>query len=557
MLTPLPSPVEMKDWDAAAIREYGIREEMLMENASREALHVLLHCCGEIAGKSVLLFMGGGNNGGDAAALARHLHDLHAHVLVLHSRPLRAYRGAAGYHLRLARRTGVSFLPLSTNTQFFPFPRGSRAASLFPAANPQSPDAVIPNDIRNDIINGIPNGMPDIIIDGLLGTGFCGPLAPLYHAAVAWINSRRERCFVLSLDIPSGLDGLSGEPGPVAVRAHATVTFEAAKPGLHMPPAGEFTGALHCRPIGIPKTVRTRLPASHALLDAAGCRAIASMLPLAPDMHKGTAGHVLVIGGSPGMTGAPVLAAQGAQRSGAGYVTVAAPGELLPLIAPMNPDILTCPAGPGKTWEPSPELNAAIQRADALVIGPGMGRGDDARELLARILGLADRPPAIFDADALYHLARTPALCDLLLPDDILTPHPGEMSLLAGKDVHEIQRNRLAAARGYALQYPCVLVLKGAGTLIAQTEEPLVISPFAAPALAVAGSGDVLAGLMGGLSGQGLAPRYAACLAVYLHARAGTLLHETFPMRGNTAQDIATALTIAQKELVSCLQQKT
>jgi len=552
MLTPLPTPVEMKDWDAAAIRDYGIRDEMLMENASRESLHVLLHYCGDMAGKRVLVFMGGGNNGGDAAALARHLHDLNAHVLVLHARPLRAYRGAAGYHLRLARRTGVSFLPVGTKAQSFPFPRGSRAASLLPADDWQAPSG-----IPNNILNDLPNVMPDIIIDGLLGTGFRRPLTPVYHAAVEWINSRRERCFVLSLDIPSGLDGLTGEPGPSAVRAHATVTFEAAKPGLHMPPAGEFTGALHCRPIGIPKAVRTRYPASHVLLDAAGCRAIASMLPLAPDMHKGTAGHVLIIGGSPGMTGAPVLAAQGAQRSGAGYVTITAPGELLPLIAPMHPDILTCPAGPGKTWAFSPELEAAIQRADALVIGPGMGRGDDARDVLLRILALDDRPPAVIDADALYHLARTPALCALLLPHDILTPHPGEMSLLSGKDVGEIQRNRLAAARGYALQYPCVLVLKGAGTLIAQAEEPLVISPFAAPALAVAGSGDVLAGFMGGLSGQGLAPRSAACLAVYLHARAGMLLHDTFPMRGNTAQDIATALTIAQKELASCLQQKT
>ncbi len=519
LFSPLPSPAEMAEWDRASIREFGIREEILMENASREALHVLHKEFGSCADKSVLLFMGSGNNGADAAALGRHLHDAGARVLVLHTRPLGTSKRAAGYHVRLARKTGVQFMLLRQHT-----------LSTLPE----------------------PWQHPDCIIDGLLGTGFRGALRPDTLALVHWINEQRSRSFIFALDIPSGLDGLTGNASPVAVRAHATVTFEAAKTGLHMPGAMAFTGRLHARPIGIPKAVREAHPASCERLDTS----VATLLPVQlGDMHKGTSGHVLILGGSRGMTGAPVLAAQGAMRGGAGYVRIAAPRQLLADMTSGLPDVLTSPLGSGDTWDDisNESLADALQRATVLVTGPGMGRSAGALATLTTLLTLPGRPPMVLDADALYLLAQHPALKDHLRKDDILTPHPGEAALLAGTSIAEVQSDRLATARRFALEYPCILILKGAGTLISCPNVPLVLSPFAVPQLAVAGSGDVLAGLLASLLAQGLNTRDAACLGVYLHGLAGYLLQTEFPCRGNTAQDIAAALIAAKKELATCL----
>ncbi|MFV0349912.1 MAG: NAD(P)H-hydrate dehydratase [Halodesulfovibrio sp.] len=517
--TPLPSPAEMAEWDRASIHEFGIREEMLMENASREALHVLHEEFGSCAGKSVLLFMGSGNNGADAAALGRHLHDAGARVLVLHTRPLGTCKGAAGYHVRLARRTGVQFMLLRQHT-----------------------------------VRSLPEPWqhPDCIVDGILGTGFKGALRPDTLALVHWINEQRSRSFIFALDIPSGLNGLTGAASPVAVRAHATVTFEAAKTGLHMPGATAFTGRLRARPIGIPGTVREAHPASCELLDTS----VAGLLPVQrDDMHKGTSGHVLILGGSRGMTGAPVLAAQGALRGGAGYVCIAAPKQLLATMTSGMPDVLTSPLGTGGTWDDisKESLVEAVQRATALVAGPGMGRTAGALAILKTLLALPGRPPMVLDADALYLLAHHPELKEHLTKDDILTPHPGEAALLAGTTIAEVQSDRLATARRFALEYPCIVILKGAGTLISCPDAPLVLSPFAVPQLAVAGSGDVLAGLTASLLAQGLDARNAACLGTYLHGLAGSLLQTEFPCRGNTAQDIAAALIAAKKELATCL----
>lgn len=259
MFAPLPSPAEMSGWDRAAI-DLGLPELLLMENASREALHVLSAETGHMPGKRVLLFMGGGNNGGDAACLARHLQDGGAEVLVLHTRPLGAYRGVTGQHVRLARRCGVAFAPAAG------WPEKYRNT---------------PWDVYADA-SVCERGGPDIVVDGILGTGFSGSLRPLELGLVARINALAQRAFIFSLDIPSGLSGLTGRPCPVAVRAHATVTFEAAKPGLVLPEAAPYTGRLHIRPIGIPAMVRREHPASYQMIT----KAIAGAFPeAAPGWH--------------------------------------------------------------------------------------------------------------------------------------------------------------------------------------------------------------------------------------------------------------------------------
>ena len=374
MFDPLPTPDEMALWDRLSITEYGVRNEMLMENASREALAVLQEETGVLEGKRIVLFAGPGNNGGDAFALARCLLDQGAEVLALHTAPLKKYRNVTAYHLGLARRTGVP-------CRYLPACDLSTLSFL--------------------------DKSPDIVVDGLLGTGFKGTLREDYLGWIEAINRLGERSFVLALDIPSGLDGLSGTPCPAAVSATATVTFEAAKLGLRLPGAEKYTGRLHVRRIGIPKTVVDNHPAGCNLLTPD----IVSLLPKqAPDMHKGHAGHVLVVGGSPGLTGAPMLAALGALRAGAGLATIACPASLTVEVKAGVPDIMTLPL-PGSGWSEAQTdaLGEALPRFDAVVVGPGLGRSPETSEFLARLLSLPrpDGLSLVLDADALYALGRT------------------------------------------------------------------------------------------------------------------------------------------------------
>ena len=512
-LLPLPTPAEMSAWDKAAIA-FGIPEFVLMENASREALHVLASRT-PVAGQRVLLFMGGGNNGGDAACLARHLLDAGAEPLVLHTRPLGACRGTAGKHVRLARKAGVSFAPAAGWPERF---RGTEWDPL--SAGPQ------------------------IVVDGLLGTGFHGQLRERELGLIRAMNDLSRTAFLYALDIPSGLSGLTGKPLPEAVRARLTVTFQAAKPGLVLPEAGVFTGELVVRPIGMPRSVMEACPASFAEITSEISRL--RVRPTA-DWHKGRAGKVLVAGGSAGLTGAPHLAALAALRSGAGLVTLAAPAALCADIRAGSPDLMTFSLGQPEDRNWIPAMAAALaERAtqvDALVLGPGLGRSEHTGAFLAEFLRLP-RPRCVLDADALYALSRHPELYALLREDDLLTPHPGEAAFLLGEPVAAVQQDRPAALAGLRALAPAVWVLKGAGTLLGGPNSPVLVAPFAAPNLAVGGSGDVLSGCLGALLAAlpEVSALEVAALGVYLHARAGQRLAGRYPLRGNSASDIADAL---------------
>jgi ADP-dependent NAD(P)H-hydrate dehydratase / NAD(P)H-hydrate epimerase len=501
----------MAHWDRTSIEQYGLREELLMENASREALHVLAAEAGPLRGKSVVLFAGPGNNGGDAFALARHLANESSRVMVLHTRTQKSYKGATAYHLGLAKAHSVPLVYLPRyNLDFLP--------------------------------------MHDIIVDGLLGTGFSGELRDDYLCWVREINRIGRQGFVLALDIPSGLEGTTGQPGPEAVRADATVTFEEAKLGMFMGRACEFTGRLHVRRIGIPKQVKESHPPAHVGLTSA---VLTDVPPISRGMHKGTAGHLLIIGGSQGLTGAPTLAGLGALRSGAGMVTVACPGGIGLEIKASHPDLMTLPLGNGSTWSAScyKELEPHLDRFDAVVLGPGLGRREETHGFVRSVLQ-GVRHPLLVDADGLYWLAKDASLMGLLRPEVVLTPHPGEMARLVDRPIAEIQGDRTGMARELAERLKAVVVLKGAGTVMAAPNRQTAISPFQTPTLAVGGSGDVLSGCLGSLLAREVEPFNAACLGVYWHGYCGLYLERTFPFRGNLAQEIAHGLPEALEELL-------
>ncbi len=528
MFVPAPTPEEMSAWDALSVTR-GIPEEVLMENAARAAMNILYRYAGSVRGLSVLLLAGGGNNGGDAFCMARHLLDAGACPVLICTHESRLYKGAAAHWLDVALRLGVPF---------------------------------VSSDDWEAGLSPVPL-QPDIVVDGLLGTGFHGILREREQKLIDKINRLSPR-LLLSIDVPSGLDALSGQPCPKAVRAHVTVTFQAAKRGLLLPKAEVFTGILEVAPIGIPAVVQHDSPPSFfTWLPSALCRPDGSYtvrhgvpLPQANGLpttkqpaHKGEAGRLLVIGGCAEYTGAPCLAAQAALRAGAGLVSVAAPDPVLKALRTFQPAAIACPLpkenGSAFCWEAkhAEALRDAVYHAGAVVLGPGLGRSQGAQDFVAALLSLTDRPPTVIDADALYALARRKALSSMLRPCDVLTPHPGEAATLLNLSSEQIQEDRFTALRSLSDWTRAVWVLKGRGTLISAAEKASVISPWDVPQLAVAGSGDVLAGLIGALLARGLSATQAAVVGVWSHAFAGMRLAEKFPERGNTPQEIADALS--------------
>ena len=503
MPIPLPTPQEMGLWDRRTIDEFGIPGEMLMENASREIHHVLKAKFRDLHQSNIVLFAGSGNNGGDAFALSRHLIQSKAKCLVLHTRELDEYSGDAAFHLNLARKSDVRMMKLTGYN-----------------------------------LDGL--NRPDIIVDGLLGTGFSGTLREDYQEWIKAINRLGKNRFVLSIDIPSGLNGTTGRPGPLAVKADCTVTFEEAKIGLLMPEAEDFVGDLLVRTIGIPESIKQANPPSVYGLD----REVLEGLPPAFGLdHKGKAGRLLIIGGSPGLTGAPALAGLGALRSGSGLVTVAAPGGICREVKQGWPDIMTLPLGSGTIWtsdllEP---LKKMVFQSDAVVIGPGIGRDPDTVNFVHDYLKFQPRP-TVYDADALFALAQDQVLMRKLPQNSILTPHPGEMAGLCACSIADVQKDRPRTVKELAKRVGCPVILKGPGTLIAAPESPVYLSACFCSNLAVGGSGDVLSGMLGSLLSRTTNLLDTACLAVFWHCLAGKQLQKQYPYRGNLAQEIAHAL---------------
>ena len=548
---PLPTPDEMSRWDSRATSLYSIPSLMLMENAAQASFDVLARSCALGPDTKVLVFAGKGNNGGDGVALARILHDEGYVVRVVVTTSPDELPSPAWEHAAMALALGVPF--------------------VFPDADDSLPDFVDPAD---------PAFSPHVVVDALTGTGIQGNLRERELELVRRINSFKGKAFILSLDIPSGLSGLSGKAMPEAVRADATVCFEAGKPGLYMPGAAEYTGELYVRRVGIPLELRKRLPASWRLLSP---RPGAWALP-SPCSHKGSAGKVLIVGGSEGMAGAPLLAALGALRCGSGLVHAALPGGLEPAVRAGWPEVLAMPVGNDTRWRETDlpvilDMTARL-RPGCLVLGPGMGRDAGVAELVRGILAMPERPPVLLDADALYFLdtqgnagpgaktsGRVPL--SLLRPADILTPHPGEMarmlpdsffSEMAGEDGNSgggenrialLQEHRAEALASFTAACPAVLVLKGAGTLVGKQEAPVTLSPFSVAALGVGGSGDVLAGVCASLVALGMDSLDAACLGVHLHGRAGELLG-SHAARGHLAREIAERIPEAWQELCGC-----
>ncbi len=509
---PLPTPSEMGEWDRLTIGDFGIKGEILMENASLQCVWALARYGPLSKDRAIAVVAGSGNNGGDGFAMARHLHNFGYRVKVFHTRGLEDYRGDAKYHIMLAEKSGVPIERISS---------GELSLKGF-----------------------------NIVVDALLGTGFSGELRQDYLKMVEEINKQREGgTYILSVDIPSGLNGFTGRPSPEAVRADLTVTFEEPKVGLFLPGARAFVGDLFVGKIGIPSHIKEENPPSYFGIT----RHILGSIPsLGNHSHKGKAGHVLIIGGSRDLTGAATLCALGALRGGAGLVTVASPHGVGSRVRMKWPEIMTLALGErgDEDWKGEflDDISSHLSRFDVVVLGPGIGREKGAFEVIKGYLSIS-HPPTVIDADALFHLSRETELYQSLGKEDIITPHPGEMARILSSSSSLIQEDRFAAIEEACTRLSCVVVLKGAGSLIKRKDSAVYISPVACGNLSIGGSGDVLSGVIASLRAQGMESLMAACAGVMWHGLAGELLQKKYPYRGNLATEIAELLPDVRREV--------
>jgi hydroxyethylthiazole kinase-like uncharacterized protein yjeF len=369
-------------------------------------------------------------------------------------------------------------------------------------------------------------GEPEVVVDALFGTGFSGEPRPDAAALIEAVNAAGAPVF--AIDLPSGVDASTGEVAGAAVRATATVTFHGRKVGLAVAPGRFHAGEVRVADIGLePAETEHRLVGAE-ILDQVPRRGAGD--------NKYTAGHVLVVGGSRGLTGAPSLAAMAAMRADAGYVTVAAPASTLPVFEQRLLEAVKRPLPDADGEVAQGAADAVLElagKAHALALGPGLGRGPGAKELVRRVLAEVELP-AVVDADALYELepADWPA-------PRVLTPHEGELGRLLGRPSAEVAAHRLASVREAAERFRCVVVLKGADTLVAAPGRGVLVVSLGLPSLATAGTGDVLTGIVGAFLAKRLEPQLAAAAA----AAAQQLASVEAPQRaGLVASDVIEAL---------------
>ena len=360
-------------------------------------------------------------------------------------------------------------------------------------------------------------GDPDLIIDALFGTGFRGEPRPDAAALIERINAAGVP--VVSVDIPSGVDASTGEVPGAAVRAQVTVTMHGRKVGLVVAPGRFNAGEIEVADIGLPSA-----DTEHRLVTDA----ILRLVPRRSEVDtKYTAGSVLVVGGSRGMTGAVCLAAEAAFRADAGYVAVAVPKETLPVVETLLVEAVKAPRE---------RVDELAERASAFAVGPGLGRGDEERELARRLLADLELP-AVVDADALFELE----VADWPAPR-VLTPHAGELGRLLGEESTWVDAHRLEAVRRAVDRYRSIVLLKGPGTLVAAPGEGVLVCDAGTPALATAGTGDVLTGVIASFLAKGMDARLAAAAGAVAHGRAAELApHQV----GLVASDVIDSLPLA------------
>lgn len=504
---------EMAAIDRRARDEYGLTTRLLMENAGAAVARVVHQSFPPQPGDSVLVAAGAGNNGGDGLVAARHLCAMGRTVHVVLAAPRDALTGAAGENLAVIEAMGLPVLNWPADP--------ARVSGALAGSS--------------------------VVVDAILGTGLHGEPGDPQADLIRRINASQRP--VVAVDIPSGVVPDSGQVPGAAIQAAMTVTFGLGKPAHFTHPGAALSGRVVLDAIGLPAALLQSGASGAALSE----NLIAGLIPRRrADAHKGTSGRVLILGGSEGLTGAPRLCAAGALRSGAGLVTIGHPDAVAGDMTGRWPDIMTLPlpSERGRLCHASlqalPDWMALVR---AVIVGPGLGVSAEGerfvQELLEQFPG-----PVVIDADALPGCRNREILSKLNPGRLILTPHPGEMARLRRMSTESIQSDRLNTARRVAEELGTVTVLKGAGSVVAMPDGRYFINTTGNPGMAVGGTGDVLAGVIGGLLAQGLPPGDAAICGVYVHGLAGDMLAVDRP-RGFLASELADQVPAAIRKVES------
>ncbi len=509
---------QMRDADRRTIGEIGIASIVLMENAGRQVVAAIEAMFADLPSRRVAVLCGRGSNGGDGFVVARTLLQRGVDVSIFVVGDIAGVRGDARTNLEVLGHLGHTIVEINDSQAW---------------------------ELHFSEIRGC-----DLLVDAMFGTGLKTPLAGLFETIVADINA--SDLAVVSVDLPSGLSADTPDPIGPCVDATMTVTLAAPKLPLLLPPGEGHCGDVVIADIGIPEAAIEAVEGPYLeLLTRDIVRALVEPRPA--DSHKGDYGHVLVVAGGRGKTGAAHLAAMGALKSGAGLVTIATTRSSQPIVAAMAPEYMTegLDEGPdGGLLVEALDLVLASQ-ADVIAAGPGLGT---ARSTVAFIHGLLARAgvPLVLDADGLNAFADAPEL--LVGPegrDVIITPHPGELARLVGVTTADVQANRIEIAQSFAETHQLYVVLKGHRSIIATPEGKVFVNPTGNAGMATGGMGDLLTGMIAAWLGQLLDAEAACKLAVYLHGMAGDLAEATEGEVALTPSDVLAQLGDAVLELTA------
>lgn len=520
---------QMGEVDRLTTERYSIPSILLMENAGRSIVEELAKACPGLNHKRIMIFCGRGNNGGDGFVAARYLALRGAQPQILLFSSPEKLKGDALVNWKIVNAMNLPIQIMPTLASAKSFLRKSSS--------------------------------PDVIVDALFGTGLSKPIGPDFRPMVEWINNASSSAFVAAVDIPSGLMADSAlVPGP-AVHAHLTVTFSALKLAHVVPPAADIMGNVVLVAIGSPQALFENPEYRFNLIDPAQVQKI---LPRrARDSHKGSFGHVFVVAGSRGKSGAALMTGLAALRSGAGLVTLWLPRSLQRSVVGKFPELMT--EFIAETQEETLDRAGAkkvlgsLSNADALVLGPGVTTHPSTKRLMWELV--RNSPvPVILDADGIN--AFVPPAEPLRNEEEqpvIITPHPGEMARLIGKKIADVQKNRIETARSCAERHHCYVILKGFQTVIATPTGEIFINSTGNPGMATGGTGDILAGMVGRFIGgwkrksfreENLDPADYLSAAVYLHGLAGDLAAAEESMETLIATDLLKYLPKAMNKVL-------
>jgi hydroxyethylthiazole kinase-like uncharacterized protein yjeF len=496
---------QMKDMDRLTIESFGIPGIVLMESAGRGTVDALFRHFSDVGHMKVGIAAGRGNNGGDGFVIARYLASHHTELAVYLLSERERVRGDAAANLKLLDQMGVSVHEIPDMAAFELFQGQMRQCDLW--------------------------------IDAMLGTGLKSDVQGLFKEMIEFLGTLRKP--IIAVDIPSGLDSDTGKPRGSCIKATLTVTFGLPKIGHVVLPGTEFVGTLEVVDIGIPRIVVDKVGPKHHLLTQEMIRPCIKSRAL--QSHKGTTGHLLVIGGSPGKTGAAVMTSRAAMRVGAGLVTLGIPKSLNVAMESQLTEVMTAPlpedANQTLGLSAYETIMGLLETKKALAVGPGLGSAKPTRDLVRRLIQTSPIP-VVIDADGLNSLVGAlECLKDLKAPV-VMTPHPGEMARLVARTPSQVQQERIHEAAKFSKTHSVYLVLKGAKTVVAHPDGSVFINSTGNPGMASGGMGDVLTGMIAGLIVQGLSVNEAVNAGVYLHGSAADFLARSVGPVGFLASDL-------------------